>query len=283
MRRYYLRLGHFYNDNIRYKHYLKMLEGPIKKVPYNKRRLICSITTIPQRIEFIHYPILSMLHQEITPDIIVLYLGKEQFRNVILPKSVTALQENGLIIKYVDDVMVHTKYFYAFQEYPDDLVMTVDDDIIYDNALTKKLLDMHEKFSEAVVCSRAHKMTFVNNAIKPYFKWDWEYKSNKPDMLLVATGVGGVLYEPRNFRISPCDKDLFLKLSPKNDDLWLKAIEFVNEMKVVTIPGNHWWTEIKDSQSASLNSTNVHEHRNDEYIRNLSNYFEMNRDSLVKY
>ena len=39
----------------------------------------------------------------------------------------------GLEIIFVsDELACHNKYYYAFQQYSDDVIITVDDDVIYD-------------------------------------------------------------------------------------------------------------------------------------------------------
>ena len=248
---------------------------------YEKQRLICSLTTIPKRIQFVKYPILSMLHQTVRPDRIVLYLGSELFKGVKLPEDLLALRSEGLIIRYVEDVRVHTKYYYAFQEYPDSLILTVDDDVVYDKRLIEALLLQHEEYPQAVVCSRAHRITFeADGKAKPYSQWEWEAKTKGEDMDLLATGVGGVLYAPALFHISPCQKELMLKLSPTADDLWLKAVEFANGIPVATIKGSHWLAGIPDTQEVSLNATNVHQNMNDLYWEKLSEHFGMSREAL---
>ena len=40
-------------------------------------------------------------------------------------------QKRGLTIRFCEDLKAHKKYYYAFKEYPDDIVITVDDDVIY--------------------------------------------------------------------------------------------------------------------------------------------------------
>lgn len=256
------------------KFYNNAVDGELGKL-YEKDNIICSMTTIPARIQFVKYPILSALHQTVRPHKIILYLGKELFSGHTIPPELIDLQKYGLEIKYVEDKMVHTKYYYAFLEHKDSLVITIDDDILYNKDLFEIMIKKHIKYPKAVICSRAHGASYAGSTINPYMKWDWNVKSRKPDMRLVATGVGSVLYEPRLFNISPCQEDVFLKLSPNNDDLWLKAIEYVNEIPVYALPGRHWYTEIRDSQKVSLNSSNVHKNRNDEYISNLIKYFDI--------
>ena len=101
-------------------------------------------------------------------------------------------------------------------------------------------------------------------------------------MALLATGVGGVLYNPQLFEITPCKPELFLELAPNADDLWLKAIEYKNGIKVVTLKGHQWFSEIEGSQQVSLNSSNVKRDVNDEYWNKLVNAFQISESEFLE-
>lgn len=40
----------------------------------------------------------------------------------------------------------HKKYYYAMQEYPEDIIVLVDDDMFYPYNTVEKLMKMHEKY-----------------------------------------------------------------------------------------------------------------------------------------
>lgn len=250
-----------------------------------KRNVVCSITTIPQRINFIKYPILSMLHQKIRPNLIVVYVDKDKFTNDMIPNEIKEYVDQGLVhFRLVRDVMVHTKYFYAFQEYPNSLILTVDDDCVYSSTLVKKLLKIQSKYPNTVSCSRGHYLLLdKNNMFLPYCNWGWNKQSVAPDMRVVPTGVGGVLYNPKDFKISPCQEELFMKLSAKNDDLWLKAIEIVNNIPSVTLKrlDYHYSYTIEESQDVALNKTNVAMNANDVFWSNLTEHFNLANQFVV--
>ena len=107
--------------------YEQMLERRLKKI-------IVSFTTYPKRISSAHKIVENMLSQSLKAEKILLYLAEEQFPNKEkdLPKELTELQGQGAVeIKWCDDLRSHKKYFYAMQEYPENLIVTVDDDLVY--------------------------------------------------------------------------------------------------------------------------------------------------------
>ncbi len=267
-------VNRFYDDQILYRFYYRRAIGKRIGRPYGKRRVICSLTTIPGRLHFAVYPVLSMLCQKVRPDKVFLYLEEERFRGIELPEELRKLPEDLFEIRYVRDVKVHTKYFYAFQEYPEDLVVTVDDDMLYSPDLIGSLLAVRESNPHAVVCSRAHRIRMDRSGtFLPYESWEWDAKSDRPDPFLLPTGVGGVLYCPSEFSFSPCQEEMFLRLAPSADDLWLKAAELKSGLPAVTLPGHHWSLIIRDSQQKSLNAVNVHQNRNDLYWGRLEQTF----------
>lgn len=249
-----------------------------KKRPYSDlfydEELVCVATTIPSRINVLHNSIESILRQTIRPHKIVIYLGKELFKSVVLPDDLLKYQQYGVEFRYVEDVRVHTKYYYAFQEFNNSLVMTFDDDIIYRPNLIEELLKKHKKYSDCVICSRAHKLTWNKSfELLSYNSWEWESISDVPTHQLVPTGVGGVLYVPRNFSDRLYEKKVFLEVSTNNDDLWLKWVELYSNIPVVTLKKNIWYFITENSQKEALNRSNVHKSQNDGYCRKLIEYF----------
>lgn len=258
-----------------------------KSRPYTEtvhdEQLVCVATTIPSRINVLHNSIESILRQTIRPHKIVIYLGKNLFEGVVLPDNLINLCQFNVEFRYVEDVRVHTKYFYAFQEFNNSLVMTFDDDIIYRPNLIEELLKAHNEYPNCVVCSRAHKIMWNKSGeLLSYNLWKWESVSVVPSYQLVATGVGGVLYKPRNFLDRLYDKKIFLEVSTNNDDLWLKWVELCSKIPVVTLKRNIWYFIIEDSQKEALNTLNVHRNQNDIYCSELVKYFKIGYSEITK-
>ena len=100
---------------------------------FNHKPIIVSVTSHPARIREVVLAIRTVYRQTRQPDKVILWLGEEKFPNRYedLPEELLRLvSEKGLEIRWCEDIGPHTKYFYAFQEYPDALVITIDDDIL---------------------------------------------------------------------------------------------------------------------------------------------------------
>ena len=66
-----------------------------------------------------------------------------------------------------------------------------------------------------------------------------------------------------------------MKLSPNADDLWLKVMQILVHTPVVNCNQDirKKRVVVDGSQNESLNSSNVHQNKNDEYMKNLIEYF----------
>jgi len=195
-----LLLLHYFYNNIYHPILYFTLSLPrfsaLNKAPRDKK-IIVSLTTYPARINAAIIVLGILLRQTCKPDKILLYLGKDQFEGKNLPLWLQLQKKCGIEIIYCDDLKPHKKYFYTMQKYPDDLVITVDDDIIYNKDLIDNLYKSYNKYPNAVSACRTHLITFDEEGkINPYTKWKFCYSEeiDQPRMNLFATGVGGVLY-----------------------------------------------------------------------------------------
>ena len=126
-------------DNIIY--YLRSIKYKFLSLFNNKKginigeerenKIIVSVTSIPSRFTSLYLCLETIMRQSLKPDKIILYLGNNT-KNMELPQNLKKLKKRGLTIEYRDDkeLKPHTKYFYAMQEHPNDIIITFDDYII---------------------------------------------------------------------------------------------------------------------------------------------------------
>lgn len=246
--------------------------------------VIVSLTSFPARIEVVYLAVKSMLNQTVVPQKIVLWLGKDQFPNNEddLPNSLLELKSCGLEIEFCEDIGAHTKYYYAFQKYPNNLIVTVDDDIIYPRDMLEKLLQTYQNYPHAVVANRVRNIETDDNHFKPYTKWKVNRASiGGPSKKGFATGVGGVLYQPHLFQKSIYDIEGIRKTNCIGDDIWLKAAQIISGIPVVST--NYYFKqfiEIPESQKVALFKKNVFERENDRQIKEVFEYFGVTVESI---
>lgn len=163
--------------------------------------IIVSFTSYPERILTIGQVLDSIINQTILPDRIVLYLSSVEFKGFKNMPDLEKYKKYGFEIHWKEEnLKSHKKWFYAFQEYPEDIIITIDDDVVYTNTALEKLLKYHRKFPKAVIGRRAHLITCNEDySIASYN--DWHHRCSIyvgiPRMNLIVTGNGGILYPPR--------------------------------------------------------------------------------------
>ena len=208
----------------------------------NKRqpRLIVSLTSIPERMYDIHYCLYSLLKQEVKPDEIILYLGEDKFpeKELDLPKEVLRLKKHGLTIKFCKDIKSYTKVIPALKDYPDDIIVTADDDIFYPENWLKVLYEEHQKYPELIVGHRLRRMLYNNGEFENYVNWKIIEDEMEASFLNFITGVGGVLYPPHSLYSDVTDESIFRELCEDADDIWLWAMAVLNNTKI-KIAKNH--------------------------------------------
>lgn len=255
-----------------------------KEVLFYKSRLlpkiVISLTTIPSRIQTVHLVIESLLRQTVQADKILLYIAQEQINKKNISKELLGLKSINpkFDIIFCEDLKPHKKYFYAIQEYPDSIVITVDDDIIYNNRLVEKLISSYVKFPYAVSCMRGHTIKIYDEeTLAPYKKWQKEKKIvGIPSLLVLATGVGGVLYPPNCMSKLVFDIGKIRNVALFTDDLWLKWMQLKINTKCVLIKHEENLHYIDGSQNEALWLQNVNENKNDIAVKNI-----LQEDSLL--
>ncbi len=232
-----------------------------------EKKIIVSLTTYDKRFDAVPYAIGTIMHQTMKPDKIIVYMDKSNAGR--LPERLKRQEATGVEIRYVEDLGPHTKYYYAMQEYPEDIVITVDDDLFYRLDLIEKLYVSYVRFPACVSAMIAEKITFDEaGGIKPYNEWlryDEGYgEKGSPSMKLSAMGAGGVLYPPHCMIDEVFNKERFMRLCPKADDLWLKVMQALSGTAVVLAGDErHPPIEVGAVQKYGLRNTNIENNGND--------------------
>lgn len=235
-----------------------------------RRKLIVSLTTFPARIKGIRQVIDTIYAQSRTPDLVILWLAEEQFprKELDLPYSVMELVlKKKLVVRWCDDLKPHKKYYYALQEYRDDLIVTVDDDLLYHPNLLENLYTSYLLHPDAVSAARAHLITMGEDGqVLPYDCWVKEIDScvDQPSMQLLCTGGAGALYPAHLFKPEVFDKQAILDNCLFADDLWLKFMELLSGIPVVISEAYMGLKYVPGSQVETLCSINVGENQNDQ-------------------
>lgn len=243
------------------------------------KKLVISLTSYKPRFFTLYPTLLSLAQQKVAPDVIVLWVSKEDY--AYLPDNIINLQgqvnnrSTIFTISKTDDIGPYTKIIPTLENYDDFFVVTADDDIYYPSWWLKNLLKEYSGNNREIICYLAHEITFDSrtNNIKSYGSWI-KNKSNDVNSLLgFPLGVGGVLYPPNSLNELVTNRDIFLKESPMADDIWLFWMARLNNS--VTKKTKKKFVAIcwPDSQKVGLLNNNVQNNKNDEKIKNMLDVF----------
>jgi hypothetical protein len=188
-------------------------------------------------------------------------------------------------VNFCEDVGPHTKLLPALKKYPDDIIITVDDDIYYDKELIDELLKAKvacEK-KHVVVCRTAKEISFKNGQMLPYSKWPQATSESK--VSLSPFGWSGVLYSPHIFSDEVFNKNVYLSLCPKADDIWFTIMELIGDVPIVIVKDTHWTgdgevdhsNEYVARDSDGLHFQNAEAGGNDAQLAKLIEYYGLNK------
>ena len=241
-------------------------------------KLIVSLTTFPARVKRVWIVIESILRQTHKPDMIILWLSKEYFKSMDdVPRKLRNLEKRGLKIRFVDDdIRAHKKYFYSLCEYPDDYIITLDDDIIYPTFIISKLVENSDKYPKSIICHRASKITSENMIIQPYINWIACNEEDGPSFDLFVTTGGGTLIPPHSFHSDVLNKELIKKLSFHSDDMWLNCMARLKNTSTVKTSYSSACLPIIYINNSQLLTINVHNGQNDQQLNAIRAYYTAN-------
>ena len=156
-----------------------------------------------------------------------------------IPWFILNFKKLGLEIKWCENIKSYKKLIPSLKEYPNDIIVTADDDIFYPKDWLKKLYDNYLKYPDCIIGQRARKMCFDDNGeIDSYNNWKLIENEENPSFLNFLTGSGGSLYPPNSLDKHIFDNELFESLCPTGDDIWFWAMGVINRTKFKTVDDN---------------------------------------------
>lgn len=255
----------------------------LNKNKERETKITVSLTTFPDRFFSVKKTLVSILNQTTKADRIIVWLGSDVN---IIPNYLLQFEKYGItFIRKTENLMPHKKYFYAMQEFPDDIIITIDDDVIYQKTLIEDLLKTYKKHPDCICANRVHFITKkTNGTLHNYNNWINDFRlSKKPSYRLLPTGVGGVLYPPHSIPRIAFNIQNIKNVCLEADDIWLKFTELINHVKVVWSPTKHQNSccQIQGSQKISLSKENTGNCKNDEYIAKCEKFFGTTLQNLI--
>ncbi|MGW9686920.1 zinc-binding alcohol dehydrogenase [Flagellimonas sp. 2504JD1-5] len=237
--------------------------------------VVASVASIPSRLGIVHLTIRSILNQSILPKKIILWLHKD-LKNKI-PRKLSYLEGDIFGIKFSESKSSHRKLVETLKIYPNDTIVTFDDDMMYRKNWLSNLYHIHKENLEKIVANQTRCITRNESGdLLSYKQWSsGKSPCATPDTVL-PIGAGGTLYPPNSLDNQVFDEKLYMQLAPKADDLWFKAMGLLKATQSIQAPNSGKEpTPIWGSQKVSLKKTNISEDKNRTQWLALADYFNL--------
>jgi hypothetical protein len=195
-----------------------------------ERRVIVSMSTLPDRIDGLRPTLESLLNQTWAPDEIVLAVPKfsvRQQRGYTIPNYLASIPQLRLL-HCENDFGPATKFIPIVQEElaagrRTTLIVVVDDDRIYPRDSIALYLHYSAELPDAALC-------FRGGAIPRGLDWRWPQAKllfgvdlQKPERVAVITGCGSYLIQPRFFDETLWDYSAAPEGAFYMDDMWISG------------------------------------------------------------
>jgi hypothetical protein len=212
------------------------------------------------------------MQQTMKPNKIVLWVD-EACADELLPEALVKQQKRGLeVVVVVDNIRSYKKLIPALKIYPNDAIITIDDDVIYEFDILERLIKAYQKDPDKIHACRTHVMEFNSDGtLKPYKQWKWGTGETVNPKHLFLTGVGSVLYPPHCLDEEVLNQEVFTSICRMADDVWFNAMALKKGTlinKVVTRSAiSEDYHSNEDVQDMALSNTNNGENMNDVQIK----------------
>lgn len=215
--------------------YLTVTKGKsMKEIGKEVLPIVVSFTSFPVRIGKVWMVVEAMLRQQRRPELIVLWLSRDQFPNELsdLPQQLVEQQTRGLEIRFVEgDIRSHKKYYYAFTEFKDKYVLTIDDDLLFPSTFVGDVYDCVKRHPNSVIANFGSRFRW-NEKIGYLDRTDYRIQPDETGKNLFFGSGGGTLFQPDKLLPYMDDIETIWNLCPTADDIYLNSLVHLARMDV---------------------------------------------------
>lgn len=196
----------------------------ISAAPLCDHEVIVSLTTYGKRLYDVATTIESIMQGSVLPNRLVLWL-EEGLKGTELPVSLQRQQERGLQIEYCKDLRSYKKLIPALKTYPEAVIVTLDDDLLYESDFLENLLRSYHQHPTSISASRIHTIVLgEDNRPVLYKNWKLCQWSDEASPLNFFTSGGGTLFPPHCFDEEVFNEEVFMSICQYADDIWFNAM-----------------------------------------------------------
>lgn len=269
----------------------RKIDKNLKNMKHDSRAiidgLIVSLTSYGERINELKYTLYSLVIQTIKPEIIVVNIALKD--KMLIADELHKFENYGVLFNYCDDLSSFKKLIPTMQYYNNKVIVTCDDDVLYEKNWLEILWRDHIRFPNMIIAHNIHRITYNEHNIEPYEKWIHSIKNEIVTDRNFFVGCGGVLYPPNCLYNDYANVELFLKLTPLADDIWFYFMAILNNTRIKQPKHPHLnfryvnpYREYGLINGKTLTQENVGFGRNDEQFYNVLRYYNIDMYSFIK-
>ena len=233
--------------------YTLVVKDYIKNILDPKIPVYISLTSIFKNQDILLQTLQSIMKQTRLPDKIFLYLSEESYildtgfkdKKITNTNLLKFINVNSIIeIGWVKNTGSYRKLLPILKDKWDEdcIIITIDDDTIYDTNLIENLVNDYYKHN-CVIGYRGFTPSFdkLEN-----FDYQKRVKLQHLSLYNFFTGKGGILYKPQFFHKTHdliFNDKIYLDTCPTGDDIWFYIVRLLNNVKGYS--GNKKWL-VKD-------------------------------------
>lgn len=186
---------------------------------------VFSLTSYSYRVkDTLPYALYSIITQSIKPRKIVVYLDSDNWNEENIPNILKKLRKVGVCFRFCEDIKSYKKLIPALIDFPDNPIITLDDDFYYYKDYHCDMKKAYEKSNKKTVlghwgCIPEKK----EGKYIPYNEWkDIKYMKEGDEVSFFGCCC---CYPPHIFDEEILKKEIFMKLCPTADDIWFWVME----------------------------------------------------------
>lgn len=228
--KYFFFLRHLVREDSKKK---KVIAQKIQDIPTNylprdfsENDFVFSLTSYGNRVhDSLPFALYSLITQTVLPHKVVVYLDKDNWNNQNLPFLLKELQRIGVCFSFCDDLLSYKKLLPALRQFPNNPIVTFDDDFYYHPNYHEWMLEAYQKSDKITVLGNWGCIPEKNEGkYLPYNQWK-DCKYGNDDSPISFYGGSGTCYPPHIFDDEIFNQTVFLRLCPKADDIWFWIME----------------------------------------------------------
>lgn len=242
----------------------------------NNKKIIVSMATMPCRKERLLENLPSIYNQTYKFDILVLNVNNNVTDDDIKWYHDLSNTYNNIIVNRCDDKWKScNKLLPTLTMYPEDIIITIDDDIYYPKNCIKELITQYEKTPDCIIAHEINPLKIQDGKISYINGFDIKLKQKEWGKYL----SGCTLYPPHvfdNTDLYDYDKMMYCT-NGNNDELWFCINSTLNNVQCVGL--NYVKTFVLDMKSPwkeneyKLSDINSQQNIMDNYMKNVNDLY----------